>query len=718
MAARCHNERGLVIALTAGAILLFMLLLAIVVDLGVMYVAKRQIDGIAELTGRAAVVGFHESRARAYVDRVTAATQQAQAVAQANRVFGMGSNTLGTLQTAPLSGASGNIEYGVFHPETCGSDPCRPVPCGARPCFEANQPNGARERVNAVRVNLRTPLATSIRSFFAQFIGIAGSSVSASKIVTLAPRCAIFNLDLSNSMTTENYRPLNQFDPTQSIATIGPRSYYAFSEDAVLLGNQLYNRLSLNPNLSQMTYTQVLAAASNAPAISVTNTSLAWFSLMVLKPTRPPPGPIPSPATEHFADDYVRVPVKIGTTVPYYYIDAFRGSNHTGPEPFSSILEVLNGTITELRRSALVADYIQILGFDHDARGTNLVGRENFSLLQQITNLNNGPIKTALNPTPTTPIYPSFLSYGFLPREDASTNIFEALYQSIENLGDPDLCPENSEKHIFIISDFIFNVLPSEAPFPSSYPTGQTPTLSNGTVATYSNSFNGWEWIYNWSLPGRLQPSSPLPLHPIGGPWPRTRWPYEVNGTTAKADLPTLARTVGGGFSVHSIIVGDHVGPHLVDIQRPEWYQDPNYNSTLGNYRFYNYRDGVRAGQTLTARDFGTNFNRLYDGTFGSPADGPAYRPFLDPNGTAVWLSSNLNGTFCPLRPIPPSGECITDPHDPARQIMRETGGLRDQMRPNFFSPDCTPKDQQFAKCVQETFIRGIPVLPVSEYNK
>jgi hypothetical protein len=79
-------------------------------------------------------------------------------------------------------------------------------------------------------------------------------------------------------------------------------------------------------------------------------------------------------------------------------------------------------------------------------------------------------------------------------------------------------------------------------------------------------------------------------------------------------------------------------------------------------------------------------------------------------------MASRQNGMFCPLRPPPPPSECVTDPFDSSR-LLHDEFAHRNHNTPEYFSPDCTTKTEQFTKCVQDTFVRGVPVYPAIEYN-
>lgn len=513
---RNSRERGVVIILLIGAIVLFMLLAGLTIGLGIIASIRLSAQNIANAAALAGIEEWVTSATEANnAVRANAVLARVNAVVEQGRPPGFfidDSNPFGTARfswSASSEGSGVVVSFGRFYP--IDPTPSQAGPCGGGgdevyPCFveyksaAGTQLGSPQAVVNAIRVSVGTPSNNPIIAPFVSVFGIEGVDIAVEATGTLVQRCTAMVVDLSGSSFIDTHPPV----PGTFIAPSPFPALLSNNPDgasAAFAYNMLYNQDSGGTrDIRTINCNQVFGAGGINPADagSVTwcnmrpgragdseygNVGRPW-DLSEYPPGTPWPDAPAHPAAvnpsdqasvrlysrHHYRDDYRP------NQSPFYgnqtfLIDEYVDNVYRGPEPFTSYMQGFNAALRTLQRQQTALDSVAMKGFSGKIVNTIppfLTGgggqtlTSDLGYMIQITNLDNrgtftrtaagGIIEVAQQ------LNPNFIDHGFFTVPLSSGSIIPASTNLVEVLDEAiaeltQVCPANAKKQIILATD-------------------------------------------------------------------------------------------------------------------------------------------------------------------------------------------------------------------------------------------------------------------------
>jgi len=212
--ARRRGRGGQVLLLFAAALVVLVIMCALTTDVGRMVTSQAELQNAVDA---AALAGASQLHGFVGETEKTAATQEALALANANRVAGDG-----------LTLASEDITFGRYLP-------------GENPCFRSEADMAAGEIVDSIRIEGRRTVDAPdgpISLFFASIFGLHATGQAVSAVATQPRRYVVFVMDRSGSMCFDTTNITHKYSPNSdgSMAK-SPTGWYWMSRRMYVSGS-------------------------------------------------------------------------------------------------------------------------------------------------------------------------------------------------------------------------------------------------------------------------------------------------------------------------------------------------------------------------------------------------------------------------------------------------------------------------------------------------
>lgn len=645
------GERGIVLPLIAVLAAVLLAAAALVIDTLIGLATKHQMRIACEAGSMAALETFLEEAKNVSnpADESQWMTAFIASRDRANQI--MGASHL------PFLGRYGDQlgDLGIDYP--CGLSDCsggpagRLIPgtwafegCTGSACFTVRAPGDLTTNAFRCETNLVTPL----RTVFARIFGKDSLAISAFATAAEVPRHVQFVVDLSNSISSENYLPLapeceidpgGAFDcPAYFASRPGPQSPFAdyvvdFDPYFSGMGERVVTVKSkpafLQNYTCDMSDTSGCHISASFPPVDNEDAYHYWSNEKCywcgMESTRPATLPerwahpekwsnFTDPTIKHYKDDfnYLEVWDHTGGVANQigYYVDTYpakpgRPAAVNGAEPLKSVLRGINEAITQVRDRSVSGDMVGFFAF-----GEQIFSDPAANCCVDATNCDTGPATCSrvfrladashaqrmLNATdvdrPFDPAAPD-------PDHYLSTFLFPRTYLN----GAGQAVNENSDL-----------------------------TAAIGHALTELQSVDGWEISENSIVlftDGLGNCSSGVCSNSYSG-WDQAR-------NELRSLIPNLEAS---DVRVNVFLFGRTTGPHTLNIsQTPGDTSGDCVNDATARYYQLEYTN-----DECSRGGCNNNYNYAVLGSQGQ---------FFGPNGIMYELASTTGGVYAPIRPMP-----------------------------------------------------------------
>lgn len=352
------SERGVILPLTALAIVVLFLFVGLAIDLGLYSVELSSRERTVEQIALGALRRYVSLRMAAMpVDSqiaYNAALDHANALAQFNiqplaTTYlrpGVDSD-LWTVSDYTASNTTSRLIPGQWLQDTPANQSdrsgyCSTTPVAGKGCFKpiTDNPLLPDEPINAFYVAYRTPPTMVLQILFnAGLLPQYQSAVSAEAYATLVPRQGVFIIDVSRSVV----------DDTHFEAPVGatPAAEYGYGLDPAA-GASCADGAQPAPDGSQID-----------PSVQASFLNL---------PLGPRGGS--DPDTLHYKTDYQCFDAPVNASAPYPPEPRYAIDMQTNPQPLTGILAAVNQALTVFVRRGVSDDRVSIMGIDDADLGT------------------------------------------------------------------------------------------------------------------------------------------------------------------------------------------------------------------------------------------------------------------------------------------------------------------------------------------------------------
>lgn len=474
---KSNAERGAYLVVVVVFSVLVLSFAALVIGLGTIMTNDNRLQNLTNIGALSALEGYMSSRENSYGDRAQDGLDRVEEIIVQNDqnnflAFDLSDETdpdVG-LAVKGITGSAGMLEYGNWLVEAPPSGPdCGPTPADY-PCFVPDtsaEGTSPAPPVTAARLTLQndSSLGNLLVAPFTRFFGRDSFQLARQAIVSVVPRCAVFLIDISRSVSYETHRsdsiiegfdPLG--DPQEIVVEPANPALFVWDPTAIDYGSEDCTGSTVNNaqglfwcNLPRESGSFVLRDTYSAGAALLPN----QHDIAAVN-DRP-----------HFIDDFELrdVPFDVGADgnpgndqlLVETLVDP--ANDYLGPEPFTRFFLSFNAGLRAVERARSSSDRAAIIPFSGIVRdqvpSANVGLTNDFPLLIQLTNLMNRGTRNPAGGPVSAQVNPNFVDRGWLPvfstdSRAAYTNLNRALETAMDALA---TCPANGVKSIVLASD-------------------------------------------------------------------------------------------------------------------------------------------------------------------------------------------------------------------------------------------------------------------------